>query len=51
MDLFKCFDRLDHGLILAKVNRLVKDGNILKWFCEQDEPGAVSPIHLTGRFV
>ncbi len=30
MDLSKCFDRLDHELILESVNRKVSDGSILK---------------------
>lgn len=30
MDLSKCFDRLDHELILASVNRKVSDGSVLK---------------------
>lgn len=30
MDLSKCFDRLDHELILKSVNRKVSDGSILK---------------------
>lgn len=30
MDLSKCFDRLDHGLILASVAKRVKDGSVLK---------------------
>ena len=30
MDLSRCFDRLDHELILAGVNRKVSDGSILK---------------------
>ncbi len=29
MDLSKCFDRLDHGLILASIRRRVTDGSIL----------------------
>jgi RNA-directed DNA polymerase len=29
MDLSKCFDRLDHGLILAAVKRRVTDGSVL----------------------
>jgi len=30
MDLSKCFDRLDHELILAGVNRKVSDGSVMK---------------------
>jgi RNA-directed DNA polymerase len=30
MDLSKCFDRLDHDLILASIRRRVRDGSILK---------------------
>ena len=30
MDLSKCFDRLDHEIILAGVNRKVSDGSVLK---------------------
>jgi group II intron reverse transcriptase/maturase len=30
MDLSKCFDRLDHVLIIASISRRVKDGSILK---------------------
>jgi group II intron reverse transcriptase/maturase len=30
MDLSKCFDRLDHGLIIASISKRVKDGSILK---------------------
>ena len=30
MDLSKCFDRLDHGLIIASINKRVKDGSVLK---------------------
>lgn len=30
MDLSKCFDRLDHDLILKSVNRRVSDGSVLK---------------------
>lgn len=30
MDLSKCFDRLDHDLIIASVNRKVSDGSVLK---------------------
>ena len=30
MDLSKCFDRLDHDLILASVNRKVSDGKVLE---------------------
>lgn len=30
MDLSKCFDRLDHGLILSSIRRRVTDGSILK---------------------
>ena len=30
MDLSKCFDRLDHELILKGVNRKVSDGSVLK---------------------
>lgn len=30
MDLSKCFDRLDHGLIIASIRKRVKDGSILK---------------------
>lgn len=30
MDLSKCFDRLDHGLIIASISQRVKDGSILK---------------------
>jgi len=30
MDLSKCFDRLDHELILQEVNRRVSDGNVLR---------------------
>lgn len=30
MDLSKCFDRLDHGLIIESVNRKVSDGGVLK---------------------
>jgi RNA-directed DNA polymerase len=30
MDLSKCFDRLDHNLILESVNRKVSDGSVLK---------------------
>jgi hypothetical protein len=30
MDLSKCFDRLDHGLILQGVNQKVSDGSVLK---------------------
>lgn len=30
MDLSKCFDRLDHELIIAAVNRKVSDGSVLK---------------------
>ena len=30
MDLSKCFDRLDHDLILESVNRKVSDGSVLK---------------------
>ena len=30
MDLSKCFDRLDHELILASVNRKVSDGSVLR---------------------
>ncbi len=29
MDLSKCFDRLDHGLIIASIRRRVRDGSIL----------------------
>ena len=29
MDLSKCFDRLDHGLIVASIRRRVRDGSIL----------------------
>lgn len=29
MDLSKCFDRLDHGLILSSIRRRVTDGSIL----------------------
>lgn len=29
MDLSKCFDRLDHGLIIASIRKRVKDGSIL----------------------
>lgn len=29
MDLSKCFDRLDHGLIIASLRRRVRDGSIL----------------------
>ena len=30
MDLSKCFDRLDHELIIASISQRVKDGSILK---------------------
>ena len=30
MDLSKCFDLLDHDLIIAGVNRKVSDGSVLK---------------------
>lgn len=30
MDLSKCFDRLDHALILKSVNRKISDGSLLK---------------------
>ncbi|CDI40364.1 RNA-directed DNA polymerase (Reverse transcriptase) (remnant) [Tepidanaerobacter acetatoxydans Re1] len=30
MNLSKCFDRLDHELILKRVNRRISDGSILK---------------------
>jgi retron-type reverse transcriptase len=30
MDLSKCFDRLDHGLIIASISKRVKDGSIWK---------------------
>lgn len=30
MDLSKCFDRLDHDLILQGVNRKVSDGTVLR---------------------
>ena len=30
MDLSKCFDRLDHDLILESVNQKVSDGSVLK---------------------
>ncbi|BAF60649.1 retron-type reverse transcriptase [Pelotomaculum thermopropionicum SI] len=30
MDLSKCFDRLDHELILEEVNRKISDGSVLK---------------------
>jgi hypothetical protein len=30
MDLSKCFDRLDHDLIIASISKRVKDGSILK---------------------
>lgn len=30
MDLSKCFDRLDHNLILKRINRKVSDGSVLK---------------------
>ena len=30
MDLSKCFDRLDHEIILAGVNRKISDGSVLK---------------------
>jgi len=30
MDLSKCFDRLDHDLILQGVNRKVSDGSVLR---------------------
>jgi RNA-directed DNA polymerase len=30
MDLSKCFDRLDHGLIIASISQRVKDGSILR---------------------
>lgn len=30
MDLSKCFDGLDHGLIIASIGKRVKDGSILK---------------------
>lgn len=30
MDLSKCFDRLDHGVIIASISKRVKDGSILK---------------------
>ena len=30
MDLSKCFDRLDHGLIIASISKRVKDGSILQ---------------------
>jgi group II intron reverse transcriptase/maturase len=30
MDLSKCFDRLDHDLIIASIHRRVRDGSILK---------------------
>ncbi len=30
MDLSKCFDRLDHNLIIASISQRVKDGSILK---------------------
>jgi group II intron reverse transcriptase/maturase len=29
MDLSKCFDRLDHGLIVASIRRRVRDGSVL----------------------
>ena len=29
MDLSKCFDRLDHGLIVASIQRRIRDGSIL----------------------
>jgi len=30
MDLSKCFDRLDHELILKTVNKKISDGRVLK---------------------
>ncbi|WP_375335714.1 reverse transcriptase domain-containing protein [Shewanella sp. VB17] len=30
MDLSKCFDKLDHGLILSSIEKRVSDGSVLK---------------------
>lgn len=51
MDLSKCFDRLDHELIIDSVNRKVSDGKVLKLirsFLESGvmESGAFSPTEI-----
>jgi group II intron reverse transcriptase/maturase len=42
MDLSKCFDRLDHGLIIASVRRRVTDGSILNLIRMMLESGVMA---------
>jgi len=51
MELSKCFDRLDHDLILKSVNRRVSDGSVLRLLkqfltAEVMEDGALNPTTL-----
>ena len=41
MDLSKCFDRLDHGLILQGVNRRISDGSVLRLIRQFLEAGVM----------
>ena len=45
MDLSKCFDKLDHTLIIKSIKRRVRDGSVLKLITQFLESGVMVDGH------